>query len=52
MKGSGDGEGFARATEQVAADDRYRQAASVLQADVERSGGVAEAVRLLNALLL
>ena len=47
-----DGEGFARAAEQVAADDRYRQAASALRAHVEQSGGVAEAVRLLNALLL
>jgi UDP:flavonoid glycosyltransferase YjiC (YdhE family) len=43
-----DGERFARATEQVATDHRYRQAASALQAHVERSGGVDEAVRLLN----
>ena len=42
---------FASITEQVATDHRYTQAASVLQAHVERSGGVDEAVRLFNALL-
>jgi hypothetical protein len=46
-----DGEMFARATEQVVTDHRYRQTASTLQAHVERSGGVDEAVRLLDAVL-
>jgi UDP:flavonoid glycosyltransferase YjiC (YdhE family) len=41
---------FARVTEQVAMESRYAEAASVLQADVNQSGGVAEVVRLINQL--
>ena len=42
---------FARVTEQVAMESRYAEAASVLQADVNQSGGVADVVRLINRYL-
>jgi UDP:flavonoid glycosyltransferase YjiC (YdhE family) len=46
-----DAQEFARVTEQVATDRRYAQAAAVLQKNVEQSGGVEEAVRLLDEIL-
>ena len=42
---------FASMTGQVATEHRYARAASVLQAHVERSGGVDEAVRLIDGTL-
>jgi UDP:flavonoid glycosyltransferase YjiC (YdhE family) len=41
---------FVRVTEQVATEERYKQAASVLQVEIERSGGVDEAVKLIETL--
>lgn len=46
-----DAQRFVSITEQVATDHRYKRAASVLQAHIEQSGGVKEAVRLLNTSL-
>lgn len=46
-----DSQRFVRVTELVAIEDKYRKAAAVLQADVERSGGVDEVVRLINTFL-
>ncbi len=40
---------LAKVTEQVARESRYSQASSVLQAEIEQSGGVDEVVRLINA---
>lgn len=41
---------FAKVTEQVVTEERYRKAAAVLRAEIERSGGVDEVVRLIEAL--
>jgi len=39
---------FAEVTEQVATEERYKKAAAVLQAEINRSGGVDEVVRLIE----
>lgn len=41
---------FAKVTEQVATQERYKKAAAVLQAEIERSGGVDEVVKLIESL--
>ena len=45
-----DAKKFARVTEQVATEDKYSKAAPVLQAEIERSGGVDEVVKAIAAL--
>ena len=45
-----DAKKFARVTEQVATEDKYSKAAAVLQAEIERSGGVDEVVKAIAGL--
>ena len=45
-----DAKKFARITEQVATEDKYSKAAAVLQAEIERSGGVDEVVKAIETL--
>ena len=47
---SWDSQKFAKVTEQVATEERYKKAAAVLQKEIEHSGGVEEAVKLIEAL--
>jgi Glycosyltransferase family 28 C-terminal domain len=47
---SWDSQKFAKVTEQVATEERYKKAAAVLQKEIEKSGGVDEAVKAIENL--
>nr|WP_238361128.1 nucleotide disphospho-sugar-binding domain-containing protein [Iningainema tapete] len=45
-----DAQAFAFITEQVATESKYIKAASILQAEIEQSGGISEVVKAIEAL--